>query len=460
MEGASPFTGAKLARGCRDVYASSAHNRHRLVSKFSELASLYACSPIETPILEPATLFASLGATSDINVSETYRLVDTDPQLVLRPEGTAGVARALRKTVKGRSHGIRAWYTGPMFRRERPQAGRFRQFTQLGVEFVDGTRHSASANLKALADADAISLVYKFLTSLGITPTVRVNTLGTAAQRADFNESLLKYLTPRRNCLSELSQRRLDTGMCMRILDSKDCQDVDLLREAPSLREFQSVEVAQAFQNVCLLLQENGVSYKIDETLVRGLDYYTSTAFELDSGNTSRALAAGGRYADVVDGVSGVGFAIGLERVETLIEEMGDVSDNNEKVIFVIALGDVESSTSEVVRASCKAVESLRKAGIAAVLRSEVAHVSKCLTRAIRDGACAVVIIGPDEVPNRVAQVKFIVKHSGSGMENFESAELIRFDEISDYVCNRLGNKKQKRCSTRQHEEGNQSEVG
>lgn len=455
--GVSLSTGARLARGCRDVHAASARRRHRLVSKFSELASLYGCSPIETPILEPATLYASLGATSDINVSETYRLMDTDPQLVLRPEGTAGVARALRETLKGKAHGTRVWYAGPMFRRERPQAGRFRQFTQLGVEFVDSIQVNTSGNLQPLADADAISLMYKFFTSIGIDPTVRMNTLGTAVQRANFNESLTKYLTPRRDRLSTLSRRRLDTGMCMRILDSKNSQDIDTLQGAPCLREFQSAETIEAFENVCLLLQQNGVPYLIDETLVRGLDYYTSTAFELDNGNTGRALAAGGRYSGVVEEISGVGFAVGLERVETLVSEMDNISDDNDEIIFVIALGDVDSCKSEVLNASCRAVESLRKAGVPAVLRPEVAHVSKCLGRAVREGAHAVIIIGSDEVVNNAARVKFIVGQDKKNMK-FEAPELVGLDNIGDYIRkqmveNRISNKAEERRGCEQSED-------
>lgn len=450
-------TGARLARGCRDVHAASARRRHSLVSKFSELASLYGCSPIETPILEPATLYASLGATSDINVSETYRLMDTDPQLVLRPEGTAGVARALRETLKGKPHGARVWYAGPMFRRERPQAGRFRQFTQLGVEFIDSIRDNAPGNLQPLADADTISLVYKFFTSIGIDPTVRVNTLGTAVQRANFNESLVKYLTPRRDKLSTLSQRRLDTGTCMRILDSKNSQDIDTLRGAPCLREFQNAETIEAFENVCLLLQQNGIPYSIDETLVRGLDYYTSTAFELDNGNTGRALAAGGRYSGVVDEISGVGFAVGLERVETLVSEMDNVSGDNDEIVFVIALGDVHSCKSEVVKASCRAVESLRKAGVSAVLKLEVAHVSKCLGRAVREGAHAVIMIGSDEVVDNAARVKFIVGNDKKETE-FEAPELVELENIGDYVHKQMvANRNTNKTSRRQScEHGNE----
>lgn len=439
--------GARLARGCRDIYATSARKRHRVVCKFSELASLYGCGPIETPILEPATLFASLGETSDINISETYRLVDTDPELVLRPEGTAGVARALRDTVKKAYHGTRVWYAGPMFRRERPQAGRFRQFTQLGVEYVDGTSDKKRAHLHPLSDADAISLMYRFFTSLQIYPTVRLNTLGTATQRAKFNHSLIDYLTPRRDELSKQSQQRLDSGSCMRILDSKNIQDVETLRHGPSLREFQDTETIEAFENVCSLLRQDGVPLTVDEKLVRGLDYYTGTAFELDVGDTGRALGAGGRYSDVIEGVSGVGFAIGLERVEAVLNEM-DMShyDNNTNVALVIALQNETCCKSNVVIACRKAVEHLRNDGVAAIMRSEVGHVSKCIARAVRDGARAVVVIGSEEVDKGVAYVKSIVEEDKSGAINVEAPKLVKLEMVGKHVSEQFSKFKSKYC--------------
>lgn len=401
-------------RGCRDVAPAAAAGRRALVTRFGALAARYGFAEVETPLLERARLYAaSLGATSDVVSAELFRV--TGPAgapaagrdaLALRPEGTAGVARAFGAHAARVAPGeaARVWYAGPMFRYERPQRLRLRQFHQLGVECL--------GEESVAADLDCISLAHTFMaaTPVGRGSTLCVNTLGSRDDRAAFNERLRAWLVPRRERLSAMSRDRFDAGNCMRILDSKLPEDADTMCGAPSLAEAVSRGELDRFATLKEMLTEEGVPFTVDPKLVRGLDYYTSTAFEFINSD-GRAVCAGGRY-NGLEGVSGVGFAAGLERLEDTDTEdapdgaLGGVA--NGVAVFAIAGPTPESSrVAETNARSC--VRQLRDAGACAMLWSvRSSKVGKAIGRVVRDGALAVVVVGPDDVAQGVAQIKLI----------------------------------------------------
>lgn len=358
---------------------------------------------------------------------------------MLRPEGTAGVARALTEAslAPGVGRDCRMWYIGPMFRRERPQAGRFRQFTQLGVEFANASKGEAPAHTQhdVMVDAEVIELAHSFFNSWRIPHSVRVNTLGTAAQRDVFNAAMLDFLRPRYDKLSEASRLRYDRGSCMRIADSRLAEDRDVLADAPRLGEFMDEEERSRFNDVCGMLRESEVPFCVDESLVRGLDYYTRTAFEIDAeGTPGRALCAGGRYADVYKEVSGVGFAMGLERVELAVEQASGVKVAERKCVVVMGLVDEAAVCSEGYSAVRQAVRQLttelRMLGLVAVTVMESGRVAKRVTRAIRGGAKVVVVLSERDLNHGKARVKVV-----SGDNEDESAPVVmKVGKVAKYV--------------------------
>lgn len=322
---------------------------------------------------------------------------DTDPPLVLRPEGTAGVARAIAERDgrnATRAYGKRVWYCGSMFRRERPQRGRYRQFTQMGVELV-GSDHVED-------DADVISLAYGYLKDAGQEFTLRLNNLGTKEDRVRYNDSLMQYLKDRYWSLSEISRTRYDNGNGMRIMDSSLPEDQDSMSGAPNLGEFLNMTEQAKFLQLQDLLRECEVEFEVDERLVRGLDYYTSTAFEFDGAREGKtAICAGGRYAGV-GGLNGVGFATGLDRIEKKVVEREE-RDLENGIVVVPVDGDTNSNVSKIAR---KAVSELRSIGIVTVLRR--GRLGKVVGRAVKSGGAAVVVVGEREIGRGILRVKYL----------------------------------------------------
>jgi histidyl-tRNA synthetase len=448
-------------RGCRDILPSSAATRRAIVSRFADLARVHGFVEVDTPVLEHAALFASaLGETSDVIASELF-LVEGGKgdggragggegnrgkaipspterrakQVVLRPEGTAGIARAFAP--KDKSFESRVWYTGPMFRYERPQKLRLRQFTQIGVECLGGDGSIGT-------DIDTIVLAHRFLdTTLGAAKaSLTINTLGSLADRASYNESLAMWLRPRYSSLSALSRTRFDAGNCMRILDSKLSEDQDALHGAPLLLDHVGSAERDRFSMLQDLLCDAGVSFVVSPMLVRGLDYYTQTAFEFID-ESGRAVCAGGRYEDV-QGASGVGFAAGLERLEmpSAAKQLTDAAayldasplGGPRNGVAVIALSS--SHTSPTAQAGNLAVRQLRQAGVCAVGRLVATKVAKAIGRAVRDGAGAIVLVGSDDIAAGVVQVKLV---DGTTHETRHQQRAMHIDEAVDLIAGHVG---------------------
>lgn len=304
-------------RGMRDYAGAEGTHLLSLVNTFWQQAGLFGYSPCLTPILEGAGVFSrSLGETSDVISKEMYTLFDRggDP-LVLRPEGTAGIVRALLSNRLHQDMPARMAYVGPMFRYERPQKGRLRQFHQVGVE------HFGDASPEA--DVESLLLSWHYLKAVGAANDARlqINTLGDLESRSAFRTTLVGYLTPLADALSADSQRRLQSNP-LRILDSKDAGDHGVLENAPALRDFLTDNARAHFNCVCDSLTALGVPFTINPKIVRGLDYYVHTTFEwVHNGlGAQGTILAGGRYDGLVKTMGGpdlpgIGWAAGVERL-------------------------------------------------------------------------------------------------------------------------------------------------
>ena len=368
--------------------------RRSLITRFGQWAGRFGFEEVETPILEQERLYASL--QSDDVGKEIYRVSESD--LVLRPEGTAGVVRAVRKG--------RVWYAGAMFRRERPQRGRYRQFTQLGVECFEDDVWS---------DVDVIQMAYEYLREVGWKGGLRLNTLGSSDDRARYNDVLKEYLSNYYEELSEISQRRVDMGRCMRVLDSKHGRDREIVAEAPRLSSFINADESRRFEQLQRALEEADVDFHIDERIVRGLDYYTSTAFEFDGAH--KALCGGGRYT--LSGRDGVGFAIGLDRME----EVCELEAENCGKCFIIGLDGAESSSGVLARRGAMA---LRRQGYEVEVHYESAR--RGLQRAFENNGRVFAAIGEREASLQSVNVKFV------GQSGCNKGEMVEVNDLTAFV--------------------------
>jgi histidyl-tRNA synthetase len=319
-------------RGMRDVLPDEARRWRYVEDRIRQVLLGHAYEEIQLPLLEATELFSrGVGEATDIVEKEMYTLADRDgDSLTLRPEGTASCVRALNQ------HGLlfnqtqRVFYAGPMFRYERPQKGRYRQFYQLGAE--------AFGMPGPDVDVELILMGAQCWRALGVSDRVRleINTLGSGESRAEYRAALVDYLTPLRGSLDPDSQRRLSSNP-LRILDSKDPSTQALLRDAPALPEFVDAGGRAHFAGLCRLLDELKVPYTVNPGLVRGLDYYTHTVFEWITGDlgSQGTICAGGRYDGLVERLggrptAGAGFAIGLDRVVLLQQAVSGESDGGD----------------------------------------------------------------------------------------------------------------------------------
>src|SRR6266571_3589605 len=344
------------ARGTQDLLPDIAR-RHRRVSETARAtAALYGFAEMATPIFEFTEVFARpIGEHTDIVAKEMYTFTDRGgEEVTLRPENTAGVVRAVLSNGLTQSTPLKFFYSGPMFRYERPQKGRFRQFHQIGVELLGVATPQA--------DIEVIALGRRILAALGIADRVvlELNTLGDPESRAAYREALVGYFSVRASELSEDSHRRLERNP-LRILDSKDPGDQRIAREAPDFAAYLNEPSRDFFDRVRDDLDRLGIAYRLNPRLVRGLDYYTHTVFEFvttDLGAQGTVLA-GGRYDGLVEvmggpAMPGVGWAAGIERLAMLIGEPPALA----RPIALVPLGEAAE------RAALKLGEALRDAGL------------------------------------------------------------------------------------------------
>jgi histidyl-tRNA synthetase len=386
----------------------------------------YGYREIRFPIVEKTELFArSIGQMTDIVEKEMYTFLDRNgDSLTLRPEGTAGCARA------GIEHGLlynqtpRLWYAGPMFRHERPQKGRYRQFHQIGAE--------AFGMPGPDIDAELILLTARLWRELGLTDlSLQINTLGTPEYRVIYRDKLVQYLESRQDELDEDSRRRLHKNP-LRVLDSKNPAMQPVIADAPNLLDDLDPPSRDHFDGLRRCLDAAGVDYTVNPRLVRGLDYYTHTVFEwiTDRLGAQGTVCAGGRYDGLVATLGGrstqaVGFALGMERLVELMEteELAGISDDPQ--LYVAAMGDAAELFA------LELAETLRDSGFRVQLNCGGGSLKSQMKRADKSGAQLALIIGEDELRRERVSVKYLRVAA-------EQAS-VALDEVGRYVADYLG---------------------
>ena len=394
-------------RGMNDCSPTESPLWQWIEGQVRQILSSYGYSEVRMPIVESTPLFArAIGEVTDVVSKEMYTFWDNDEQLTLRPEGTAGCVRAAIEHGWIYNNEQRLWYMGPMFRHERPQKGRYRQFHQAGVE-VFGI---ASPEI----DAELIILTARLWKALGIDQHVslQLNSIGSLEARANYRSALVAFLENHQDLMSEEEKERLVKNP-LRILDTKNQALQDVLDDAPKLLDYLDDESRQHFAQLCGLLDAVGIQYEINPKLVRGLDYYNKTVFEWVTSalGAQGTVCGGGRYDGLVEqlgghATSGVGFAMGLERLVLLVQEVNKSIPVKSAVdIYVVYQG--EGTTLAAFQ-------------LAEKLRSELPHLSTMLhcsggnfkkqfKRADKSGATLALVLGESEVQNNQVVVKHLL---------------------------------------------------
>ena len=391
----------KSIKGTHDILPNQTKDWQELEMQVHKTSNLYGYSEIRTPIIETASLFnRGVGEETDIVSKEMYSWEDKDKSIIsLRPELTAPVVRSyIQHNLGGQSPLQRLYYIGPSFRRERPQKGRQRQFHQFGVEAI------GSANPEQ--DAEVISLGWDILKSFGIKSLeLKLSSIGSKSCRENFKSELIKYLNPFIPKLSEVSQRRLEKNP-LRILDTKNKDEIEIVKSAPKIEQFYTKNDQNYFFSVQKFLNDLEIPFKTDPLLVRGLDYYTQTTFEICSENLGAqdALLGGGRYNGLVGSLGGkdapaVGFAAGIERVIIAAKNRKKISHKIPTVYAICtndeAMGILQNSAKQLRSIGYKVIcETLRRS-----MRSQMRDANK-------SNADYVMIIGDDEFNSSTIQLK------------------------------------------------------
>ncbi|RMF22389.1 MAG: histidine--tRNA ligase [Cyanobacteria bacterium J083] len=393
----------KAIRGTRDILPEEVAYWQLIEAKAREIFANAAYQEIRSPIFESTDLFKrGIGEATDIVGKEMYTFTDKgDRSITLRPEGTAGVVRAYIQNKLYSKGGVqRLWYEGAMFRYERPQAGRQRQFHQIGIECL-GT-HSPRA------DVEVIAIATQLLTQLGlINLTLDLNSVGNREDRLRYRQALVEYLTPYQQDLDKDSQARL-TRNPLRILDSKDEKTQEIAQNAPKIINYLGDEAKKHFDTVQQLLTDLGIPYQINHCLVRGLDYYTHTAFEIKSADlgAQATVCGGGRYDGLVAQLGGpdtkaVGWAIGMERLVLLLQKLNSSLRQNLD-FYVVSRGEKAEAKALVL------AYKLRQAGFSVELDLSSSAFGKQFKRADKSGARACLVIGEAEAESDTVNLKIM----------------------------------------------------
>ncbi len=392
-------------RGMHDVLPQDIPHWRHLEEAFRQVVQAYGYEEIRFPVVEKTELFVrTIGEVTDIVEKEMYTFEDLNGErLSLRPEGTAGCVRACLENGLLHNQVQRLWYGGPMFRHERPQKGRYRQFHQLGVE--------AYGMPGPDIDAELVFIGARLWRALGIpAPALQLNSLGTPAARARYRERLVVYLESRLDELDEDSRRRLHRNP-LRVLDSKNPSMRAVIEEAPSLLDHLDAESAEHFAQLRALLDEAGIAYTVNPRLVRGLDYYEKTVFEWvsDRLGAQGTVCAGGRYDGLVEHLGGrptpaAGFALGMERLLALMQEAGvTVAGQGPQAYLVMAGAGVTGPGLRLAEALRDRLPQLR-------LRVHCGGGSfkSQMKKADRSGAALALILGEEELADASVSVKFL----------------------------------------------------
>ena len=400
----------KAVTGTKDILPSDIPRWKYLEENVERVFSNFNYKEIRTPVFEETAIFArGIGEETDIVGKEMYTFTDrSETSLTLKPEMTAAVVRAYNEHSLGAQQPLlKLFYISPMFRQERPQAGRFRQFHQFGAEAI--------GSKSPLLDAEMIQMSYEILKSLGLKNIkVKINSLGTPETRENYKKILKKFLEDKKKNLSEDSRRRFDTNI-LRIFDSKIEADQKIIKDAPKLIDHLDNESKEDFEVVKDLLKKSNIPFEIDPALVRGLDYYTKLTFEIDSGSVGAqsALCGGGRYDLLIETLGGkptpaTGFAAGIERILLACENEKSFSIPEPSIdVYLVRIGDeLESFVSELA-------EKLRKENLIVEFDYLQRSVKAQMREANKMNAKYVLFIGGDEY----AEGKMNLKNMSTGAE-------------------------------------------
>jgi len=403
-------------RGTRDLLGNESLVQRYVINTAQKISERYGYEPIDTPVFEFTDVFKrTLGNTSDIVTKEMYTFEDKGgDSLTLRPEGTAGIARAMLSGGLLNQIPLKWSYSGPMFRHERPQKGRLRQFHQVGVELIGVA--------EPIGDIEVIDLARAYLDELGVLPftTLEINTLGDSESRNFYREALVSYLEGFRNELSVESQTRLDQNP-LRILDSKNEDDKKIITNAPPYTDYLNSESNSFFNSVISGLEDLNIPYKLNPRLVRGLDYYCHTAFEFTTTSlgSQGTVLAGGRYDNLItmmggNPTPGIGWAAGVERLSMLATSKPD----RRRAIMVIGIGAAGEQRA------VKLAKDLRQAEFKIELNYR-GGLKRGLRRANKIEASAAVFLGDEELSRRGVTVRNL--DDGSQTE-------VKLSELKDYL--------------------------
>ena len=401
----------QAVRGMRDILPEETPYWHYLESVVQETLTSYGYQEIRFPILEKTELFKrSIGEVTDIVEKEMYTFEDRNgDSLTLRPEGTAVCVRAGIENGLLHNQIQKLWYKGPMFRHERPQKGRYRQFHQVGVE-VFGLKGPD-------IDAELIFITRRLWQALGLLSNVRLelNTLGTQESRKAYREQLVEFLSDHESELDEDSRKRLTTNP-LRVLDSKNRDTQKIVANAPNMLDCMDDESREDFEQLKQYLDDAGVEYVVNPRLVRGLDYYSKTVFEwiTDDLGAQGTVCAGGRFDALVAYLGGkstpaIGFAMGLERLITLLMEKGEAPVETQADCYVVLAGE------QAQRKGLQLAESVHNAlpGIKLLTNCGGGSFKAQMKKADRSGASLALIIGDDEIANNSVNIKYLREDKG-----------------------------------------------
>lgn len=393
----------QAVRGMKDILPDQSPLWQFLEQQVRSVLNAYAYQEIRMPIVESTDLFKrSIGEVTDIVEKEMYTFDDRNgDSLTLRPEGTAGCVRAGIENGLLHNQVQRLWYQGAMFRHERPQKGRYRQFHQIGVE----TFGMSGPDI----DLEILLITARIWKAIGLTGLeLQINTLGTSQERAAYRVKLVEYLNAHRQQLDDDSLNRLDTNP-LRILDSKNPDMKDLIAGAPSMLDGMGEESRQHFEWICQGLEQNGLEYVVNPRLVRGLDYYSRTVFEwvTDRLGAQGTVCAGGRYDGLVEQLGGrstpaVGFAMGLERLVAILEEEGAGQGLGQPDIFMVLMGDKAMSEGFAI------AEQLRDqlTDLKILVNCGGGSFKSQFKKADKSGAAFALVLGEDEIERGVISLK------------------------------------------------------
>ena len=410
-------------KGTYDMYGEMVNKYNYLKRIFSDLMNEYNIKYIDTPIFESSSLFhRGVGETTDIVTKETYDFKDRgDRDITLRPEGTAGIVRSVIENKLYTSLPLKLWYEGPMFRYERPQSGRYRQFRQAGVEIL--------GDPTPLMDANVISIMVKFYERIGLRGIkVRINSIGNKESREKYREALLEHFKPYLDSLCDDCKSRYEKNP-LRILDCKEDSDKECMNTAPKIIDYLDKESKKHFDDVLKYLDLMEIEYTIDNNLVRGLDYYTDTVFEVEANiegfGSQNVIGAGGRYNNLVENMGGpstpgVGFAFGIERIINALEAE-DIKVIDDKGIDAYILPVSENEIDYAVTLSSFLRDNAFKVDMDYTNKTMKAKFKE----ADRYNAKFIIIIGEDEVKKYILTIK----------DNLTKEEVkVERDNLLDYL--------------------------